>query len=128
MEEPRGIKSWEASKVLSAEFRAELARKQIPQSDLVLQTGIKKTRLAEMIAGNRPIYLDEAAKIAKALDLDLPSLMTSLYEQMLSDLLNDVDENVVSIPTQKLSPRLAKVADSQGEEQGKENDEGFFSS
>lgn len=59
--------------------KAELARKNMTMVDLSNKTGIRYQTLADKIRGDSILTVEEALKIKKALDVDIP------LEELFSD-------------------------------------------
>lgn len=62
------------------ELKAEMARNNMTQKDLAAKMNVTQQSISHKLSGRRRVFLDEAAAISEALDMDASTIMKIFFD------------------------------------------------
>ena len=62
------------------ELKAEMARNNMTQKDLAAKMNVTQQSISQKLSGKRRVFLDEAAAISEALDMDASTIMKIFFD------------------------------------------------
>ena len=62
------------------ELKAEMARNNMTQKDLAAKMDVTQQSISHKLSGKRRVFLDEAAAISEALDMDASTIMKIFFD------------------------------------------------